>query len=117
MTEKSRESVHKTKRPEFWQSGNKKARALKLGKEEDIIDRARKGFMTKMHRILGGLGAEINRHSSERAWPCPPLEGLKLVWYRISIENNKRKNLVRLKKWFLTLLKRILLFLMSPRDG
>ena len=45
------------------------------------------------------------------------IEGLKLVLYRISIENDKKKYLVMLKKMFLTPFEWILLFLMSPRDG
>ena len=44
------------------------------------------------------------------------IEGLKIVLYQISIENNK-KNLVMLKKRFLTIFERIFLFLISPRDG
>ena len=35
---------------EFWKSGNKIARALKLGTVRDLFASARKGFMTK--RIL-----------------------------------------------------------------
>ena len=52
MTEENRESVFKTTRPEFWQSGNKTAKALKLKTVRDIVARARKGFMTKLHRRL-----------------------------------------------------------------
>ena len=34
----------------FWQSGNKTARAVKLGAVRNLVDIARKGFMKKMHR-------------------------------------------------------------------
>ena len=45
------------------------------------------------------------------------IESLKLVLHQSSIENNKQKYLVMLKKRFLTLFERILLFLMFQRDG
>ena len=46
--------VTKTTRPDFWQSGNKTARAVKLGTVRDLVASARKGFMKKVHmRPLG----------------------------------------------------------------
>ena len=49
MTKESLFSVGKTTRPEFWDSGNKTARAVKLGTVRDLVDSARKGFMKKVH--------------------------------------------------------------------
>ena len=44
-------SVSKTTWPDFWQSGNKKAGALKLCTVRDLVASARKGFMKKVHRM------------------------------------------------------------------
>ena len=50
LTKESWFSVSKTKRPEFWQSGNKTARAVKISTTIDLVASARKGLMKKMHR-------------------------------------------------------------------
>ena len=50
LTEESLFSVSKTTRLDFWQSGNKTARAVKLGTVRDFVASARKGFMKKVHR-------------------------------------------------------------------
>ena len=34
----------------FWQSGNKTARAVRLGTVRGLVGSARKGFMKKVHR-------------------------------------------------------------------
>ena len=48
MTEESWFSVSKTIRTDFWQSGNKTARAVKLGTVRDLVDSSRKGFTKKV---------------------------------------------------------------------
>ena len=56
LTEESSFSVSKTTRTDFWQSGNKTARAVKLDTVTDLVDSARKDFMKKLHRRPWCLG-------------------------------------------------------------
>ena len=45
-----KEILFSLSKTDFWQSGNKTARAVKLDTERDFVASARKGFVKKVHR-------------------------------------------------------------------